>query len=187
MFISSNDFPLTSLVYNQCTVFYGRRQIIYINDGPFLRSIFMVYLKISLDYNWIRSWIISDLMRNFDDCALGNDYVNILHSREYYEKSLCLVNLCSQMDCFSMHASVDKEDMSLSFTVVSKREENIAFFFCKYIKNEAHKQGGIGICRGKKASSFFFSRLVLTTASSPKPLHTVNKELQKHGGPPCSH
>jgi len=49
----------------------------------------------------------------------------------YYEKSLCLVNLCSQMDCFSMHASVDKEDMSLSFTVVSKREENIAFFFCK--------------------------------------------------------
>ena len=50
-----------------------------------------------------------------------------------YEKSLCLVNLCSQMDCFSMHASVDKEDMSLSFTVVSKREENIAFslFFCK--------------------------------------------------------
>ena len=38
------------------------------------------------------------------------------------------------MDCFSMHASVDKEDMSLSFTVVSKREleetkeENIAFY-----------------------------------------------------------
>ena len=29
-----------------------------------------------------------------------------------------------------MHASVDKEDMSLSFTVVSKREEeeNIAFY-----------------------------------------------------------
>jgi hypothetical protein len=53
--------------------------------------------------------------------------------KKYYEKSLCLVNLCSQMDCFSMHASVDKEDMSLSFTVVSKREENIAFFFffCK--------------------------------------------------------
>ena len=42
--------------------------------------------------------------------------------KQYYEKSLCLVNLCSQMDCFSMHASVDKEDMSLSFTVVSKRE-----------------------------------------------------------------
>ena len=64
-----------------------------------------------------------------------------------YEKSLCLVNLCSQMDCFSMHASVDKEDMSLSFTVVSKREENIAFFFCK------EERGGgkrIGICRRKK-------------------------------------
>ena len=52
---------------------------------------------------------------------------SFLPKKNCYEKRLCLVNLCSQMDCFSMHASVDKEDMSLSFTVVSKREENIAF------------------------------------------------------------
>ena len=54
--------------------------------------------------------------------------------------SLCLVNLCSQMDCFSMHASVDKEDMSLSFTVVSKREEeNIAFFFAKTYRENINR------------------------------------------------
>ena len=61
--------------------------------------------------------------------------------KQYYEKSLCLVNLCSQMDCFSMHASVDKEDMSLSFTVVSKREEeeNIAFFFAKTYRENINR------------------------------------------------
>ena len=40
-----------------------------------------------------------------------------------------------------MHASVDKEDMSLSFTVVSKREEeeNIAFFFAKTYRENINR------------------------------------------------
>lgn len=98
---------------------------------------------------------------------LCDDLLDVLKSRKGCDlcimKKVCLVNLCSQMDCFSMHASVDKEDMSLSFTVVSKRK--ILLSRSSFTERRGKKKKKIGIWKEKlwRSSSGINSITILLT------------------------